>query len=327
MTAIAIGGYFGWENSTGGGLDWLRRATSYQSARCAIVAFLRVAKPKRIWVPNYICGAVNDALTAVGVSVKRYPLSSTWSVPSDLFLDAGDWLLCVDYFGICRTQTEAILERFGPERVLVDASQSLFHKPREKETAVYSPRKFVGVPDGGLLLTDLELPPPGEADEVSSLIRCKHLRSRSEGRVADGHLQFQTAEESLKNCEPMAMSKLTAALIDSVDAEGIAERRVANYGLLASQLSMYGTNVPELRSNTVPLCCPVADIEAPRKRKELAAKGIYTPSYWPDSIIPEDDTYGLRLRDATLFLPCDQRYAAPEMLQVVSSLLQIKDRP
>ena len=169
MSEIAIGGYFSWEQGAGTGLVWLRTAAGYQSARCAIVAALRAAQPVRVWAPHYICGAVNDALAASDVAVQRYPLSSEWGPPARLALETGDWLLCVDYFGICRPQIEMVLNKFGSERVLVDASQSLFHKTRAGETAVYSPRKFLGIPDGGLLTTELELPAPPEADEQEDL--------------------------------------------------------------------------------------------------------------------------------------------------------------
>jgi len=327
MTAVAIGGYFGWEHDAGVGLEWLRRASRYQSARCAIVALLRAVRPRRIWAPNYICGAVNDALLASGTHVKRYPLSSTWGVSSDIDMESGDWMFCVDYFGISRFEVEAALDRFGSQCVLVDASQSLFYRPRAEESVIYSPRKFAGVPDGGLLIAGVDLPLPREADEGDSRGRCAHLLSRAEGRVEEGYRQFLSAEESLNNCEPVAMSALTAKAIDKLNAQGISRQRVANYELLASQLSLHGMNVPSLPHEAVPLCCPVSHLNASRMRKELAARGVYTPAYWPDAVVPADDPYGLMLRDATLFLPCDQRYGAPEMTQVVSSLLQIKDPP
>ena len=320
MTSFAIGGYFAWEQGVGSGLDWLCGAKSFQSARCAIVAVLRIAKPARIWVPNYICGAVNDALAASGVEVQRYPLSSEWALPPDVELESSDWLLCVDYFGICGPQIEAALDRYGPRRVVVDASQSLFHRIRAGETAIYSPRKFVAIPDGGLVCTDSSLPAPSEANENDSVARCAHLHSRAEGRVEEGYLQFQKAEASLENCEPVAMSRLTASLLNSQDAEAIAARRIENYRFLATSLTQRGFVVPQLPNAAVPLCCPVIGVDAERLRRALVKRCIFTPRYWSDTAIPIDDAIAVGLRDHALFLPCDQRYTPKDLISVVGAL-------
>lgn len=318
-----IGGYFALEPATGDGLRWAETAVDYQSARCAIAAILQAAKPKAVWVPHYICGAVNDAVAASGVRARHYALAEDFGVPESVEPDPSDWLLCVDYFGTCGPAVDRASRKFGAERILVDASQALFHGRRPGSAVVYSPRKFVGVPDGGLLLSSLDIPPPRKAQEADSLARSRHLRTRLSGGVEAGYAEFLQAEESLRSCEPVAMSGLTQGLLGSIDFARVADRRVSNYRRMAGELARHGLAVRPLHEGAVPLCCPLHDVEAVKLRQDLAARRIFTPTYWPDAALPENDRVAVLLRDRTLFLPCDQRYGEAEVMRVVRTVLEL----
>lgn len=317
-----IGGYFSLETGTGPGLPLLESAVGYQSARSALAAVLRAAKPKAVWVPHYICSAVTDAVAAAGVRLRRYELAENLGVPEGLDPGASDWLLCVDYFGTCGAAVADSIRKFGPERILVDASQALFHEGQRAGVVVYSPRKFVGVPDGGLLVSSLKLPPPRKADEADSLARSRHLRTRLSGLVEAGYAEFLVAEESLRSCEPVAMSELTRRMLGSIDFARIAGLRASNYRRMAGEFARHGLAVRPLPRGAVPLCCPVHDVDAARLRQDLAARRIFTPTYWPDATLPDTDRVAVSLRDRTLFLPCDQRYGETEVMRVVRAVLE-----
>jgi hypothetical protein len=319
---IAIGGYFALERDIGTGLTWLDDATGYQSARSALAAVLDVARPAIVWAPNFICGAINDTLRSTGVQVRRYARTESLGVPDKVDPSPADLLICVDYFGINAIAVDQAIDRFGIGNILVDASQSLFLRHRPGGTTIYSPRKFFGIPDGGLLRTSRKLPPLSAAAETDSLARSRHLVCRWAGLVDVGYAMFQAAEESLSGCEPVAMSRLTDALLRSIDVGAAVERRVRNYQGLAALLRPSGFEIPCLPSGAVPLCCPVRCHDAIRVRRELTAQHIFTPTYWPDAVIPDTDHVALGLRDRTVYLPCDQRYAEPELLRIASSLLE-----
>ena len=318
----AIGGYFALERGHGTGLPWIDTATAYQSARSALAAVLTALRPSAVWVPNFICGAVNDALRSSEVPVRRYRLSVTLGVPEEVILAATERLICVDYFGINAAAIEQALDRFGTDKILVDASQSLYFHPRDGGTAVYSPRKFLGVPDGGLLRTTQRVPAAREPAESDSIGRSAHLLYRLAGLVDGGFTKFQEAEASLAGCEPLAMSRLTDALLRSIDLERVAEARVRNYRSLASQLLLAGIEASALPSGAVPLCVPVGCADATPVRRKLVAQRIFTPTYWADAVLPDDDHVGLRLRDRTVYLPCDQRYGDAELQRIANSMIR-----
>jgi hypothetical protein len=321
----AIGGYFALELGGGRGIPWLDNAVGYQSARSALSAVLRATKPNAVWVPHYICGAVDDALRSASVTVRRYALSDALGVPIDLKVAATDTVICVDYFGICGAEVDRALDRFGSARVIVDASQSLFLSHRLGSIVIYSPRKFLGVPDGGLVLGAQQLAPLQAAIEGESIARSQHLLWRLAGYVEAGYGAFRAAEDSLSSCEPHAMSCLTHTLLRMADMDAVATKRVRNYERLAQLLDSEGFHVPSLPTDAIPLCCPVTCNNAASVRRELTSKRIFTPSYWPDAVLPEEDRAAHRLRDGTVYLPCDQRYGDAEMERIARCVIELKE--
>jgi hypothetical protein len=237
-------------------------------------------------------------------------------IGSDVVLEPGDWVLCVDYFGLSGASVAEALSRFPAGRVVIDAAQSLFLTDQRALAVFYSPRKFVGLPDGGLLVTSLRIELPAKI-ERGSIRRCEHLLMRLDGRAEEGHPEFQKAERSLSEMILRRMSNLTATLLRSIDYNAVAARRRENYTLLAKQLGGFGEYAISLNADAVPLCYPLVGVNADRLRGLLSAHRIYTPRYWPDIL----ETNGLSswerlLLDQTVFLPCDQRYHLSEMAQL-----------
>ncbi len=320
LPARTIGGYFPLERGTSEGSHWLELAIGYQSARSALAAVIAARRPRIVWVPNFVCGVVNDTLRSTGVETRRYALTELWGVPQEVTLGSDDCLLCVDYYGINGTSINRAIDRYGVDRVLVDAAQSLFHLHRPGGTTIYSPRKFLGVPDGGLVRTTLALRSSSEADESESVARCQHLLYRLAGSVEKGFKKFQEAEATLSGCAPVGMSGLTRALLCTIDLQSIARRRIENYQCLAEALRRLDLETVPLAVDEVPLCCPVRVDEAAALRLALAARAIFTPTYWPEAVIPESDSVASTLRDRTLNLPCDQRYTSDDMQYMVDVL-------
>lgn len=318
---MAIGGYFQLERSKGSGPTWLSTATPFQSARSAMAAFISKREPDAIWAPFYICGVVNDLLQASGIPIHRYHLTEGRGVPRDVDLGPADLLICVEYFGLSATAVNDAIGRFGVDRVLVDASQSFYYRPPAGCTAVYSPRKFVGVPDGGLVVTPGCLSVEEPADETASAFRYRHLLTRSSGQVEEGYGQFQESEASLKGCPPRRMSNLTQEMLNSIDFDSVASRRITNYDILIHAFLGFALQTIPRQENVVPLCFPLMGVHADHLRPKLAEHRIFAPAYWPDAGIPKSDRVANRLHRDTLYLPCDQRYGEIEMEKMIKILL------
>ena len=100
---------------------------------------------------------------------------------------------------------------------------------------------------------------------------------------------------------------------------------MANYRLLQETLSSQGFKLKPLPPASIPLCFPVFDVDAPKIRKHLIQRGIFTPTYWSERQPPASDPVARPLRDRTVYLPCDQRYGAPEMARLVDNLLGLEE--
>lgn len=307
-SARAIGGYFGLCLGTGTLPAHFTVALAVQSGRVALALALPPT-PATLWLPAYFCPPVARALAATGWHLVPYALDEGGGPGEDVQPSVGDRVLLVDYFGLTGDTVRRGVARFGAERVIVDASLALFASPLPGVPTVYSPRKFTGLPDGGLLLaaqvpTTLVAP-----DEAVSALRSRHLLLRAAGDVQGGRAPYAEAETSLDtDLLPRRMSMLTARLWAAFDFEDAARRRRANYDRLTAGLRERGFELPLHAAGAVPLCCPVLGLDPAAARPRLAADGIFCATYWPGLSLPSGDVYGRRLAEATTFLPCDQRY-------------------
>lgn len=314
----AIGGYFELElprTETTLHDDALR----FQSSRAAFLALLRAMRPTAVWMPWYICDAMLEPLRMTGTPVKRYRLDAELRAQS-VDVAQGELLLYVNYFGLCSQQVDDVLSRFPRERVVIDNAQALFAQPADCLATLYSPRKFLGVPDGGYLVTQQPIAMP-EATDDASLLRCGHLLTRLAKDAEAGYADYAAAEESLKHQEPLRMSALTQRLLAGVDYESVRARRVENFAFLHEKLQRYNRFTFRYDEHAVPLCYPFFGVPT-GVREALRAQRIYTPTYWPDVATAEGaPDFERSLPDSTLCLPCDQRLTHNDLAPMVQHLL------
>jgi hypothetical protein len=329
--AIAIGGYFELELPRGTG-EYHADALRFQSSRAAFLALLQARRPSAVWVPWYICDSVIEPLRMAGTLVKRYEIDRNLYVKrADVAQE--EWLLYVNYFGLCDRQVADVLRRFPHQRVVIDNAQAFFAPPQQCLANLYSPRKFIGVADGGYLITREHVETPQEIDN-GTLARSPHLLKRIGADAESGYADYAAAEESLKLQPPRRMSTFTQRILASVDYEEIKTRRIANFDYLHSRLGRYNQFSLIRAEHAVPLCYPFSGAPV-GLRAELQRQRIYTPSYWPDMERPVDamrenatnsapamPEFERSLPETTLFVPCDQRIDSEQLERVAQRILE-----
>lgn len=312
----SIGGYFGLEPPAQAKLPHAP-AVYLQSARAALHALLEYLQPRRLWLPLYVCGVVPDVAKSLGVECAHYRLDEQLRPDPLPELEDGDFLLVVDFFGLHRDAVEWVQAQVDPAQLIVDNAQSLYAPPAVAAGTIYSPRKFLAVPDGGILVSSHAVSSPAEVDTHSSM-RIEPMQLRSMGRVAEGYAAFQQAEQSLADSRPLQMSGLTQCLLAAQDHAQVRSQRRSNYASLLQALgsaSGLRARVPTLPADAVPLCCPVmAPVAVAAVRAALAEEGIFLPRYWPDVPAPQAaESVESQLLEHCLFLPVDQRYGQADM--------------
>lgn len=312
----AIGGYFELE-LPGGNSFYHDDALLYQSARGAFRALLKVEQPKRVLVPAFVCDSMLSPLIDEGIEYLWYDLDESLDVPDSINLNNNDLLLYVNYYGVCQAQVEHLIERYPPKQIVLDFSQAFFDPPRHQVLAtIYSPRKFFGVPDGGMLITKAEVDSPMDAD-TGSINRMTHLLKRLYEQPEISYPDYLQAEKSLEDSTPKTMSGLTKRLLESVDYKHAQEKRKENFSYFHSRLGLINEFLVDESRLEAPLCYPlITNIKG--LRHYLIQNRIFVPTYWQDASERVSRSWNEKMIEGLLPIPLDQRYGKQDLKRIVT---------
>lgn len=315
LQSDAIGGYFSLE------LPKLKEhyhpeLLNFQSARAAFYALLEAGSPRKVWMPYYICDSMLSPLHEIGVPISFYSLNSDFSIKDDIELLDCEWILYVNYFGICGAEQNRLLSKYPKEQLVFDHSQAFFQKPLDCLATIYSPRKFFGVPDGGMLSTQLKIRNDFARDE-SSYDRTKHLLKRACFTPEKGYADYQVAESTLQNCQPKGMSVFTDHLLKTIDYTTVKDQRNNNFWYLHEALASVNKVQIDRKYVDGPMVYPFLTDNVSLK-SEFIQRRIFIPTYWPE--VEQRSNSGMfehKLLACLNALPCDQRYTANEMDKIL----------
>ena len=134
------------------------------NARSALRLLLDEIKPARIWLPSFLCPAILT-VTAGKAPHSFYEPGLNLRTAERRWVrkvDEKDFVILVDYFGF-RSDPELVEELLDQGAILLeDACQALLTEDvgLGSDFVLFSPRKFVGVPDGGILSAREDIPLP-----------------------------------------------------------------------------------------------------------------------------------------------------------------------
>ena len=322
-----------------------------QNGRAALLTALRdaccAARLMDAWLPSYLCASMVQPFRQSGLQVHYYPVDNHL-VPVDgpWTLAVGDRsvVLYVDYFGFPVSTTAQTLAKQQHDRgavTILDITHSIFNTaPNEIPTSSYavaSLRKWVGLPDGGLIWkrgSRFSIPLDvdstdggfGRARLVAGLMKglyCDGILSQKDGYRA----LFGMAEDIADDCTAaVPMSRVSRTMWGQLDAASIVCARRANYAVLASGMSrLRCLHLLEeaLPQGVCPLGCPVVSSYRDDLRIFLTSHSVYCPIHWQ---LPDEVKTGFpasqSLSTTILTLPCDQRYTTDDMDRVVTLLTE-----
>ncbi|MCF2901349.1 hypothetical protein E5N72_04235 [Pseudoalteromonas sp. MEBiC 03607] len=275
----------------------------FQSARAALYAYLEAKKIEMLYLPDYICDSIFPAIESLKIEIKFYSVSELL-LPKQQFLNIDDVrsrVILVNYFGLLTKPIKEFVNQ-NPRLFIVDNSQALFAEHIEGTVSIYSPRKFVGIPDGGYLLASCDIPMPNERFDSSPYL--SHLLLRASGDVSKGYEKFLSAERALDSFYPKRISQISSYILASTNKEKIIHSRKSNYEYFQRKFDEANKlNLP--LNDQVPLCYPLKlDFPVNEICEALIKKSIFLPRYWPSKYNGE---VGMGMFDKTLFLPIDER--------------------
>jgi dTDP-4-amino-4,6-dideoxygalactose transaminase len=304
------------------------------NARSAIRLLVAAVRPSSVWLPSYLCEAL---VRGVGPSqrIRWYPMDGRLR-PSKLAwlsqVRPTDMVVAVDYFGFRAPIDMMEGARARGAFVLEDASQALLTMGAGDgaDAVVFSPRKFVGVPDGGILQLDprieLTCGPLAAAPEVWGRVTREAAMRRAEfDRGADdrGWYGLFGEAEATAPVGAYSMSEMSRRLLaTAIDYGEVGRARRANFRTLAGLLPEQAL-LPDLHEGVVPLGFPIRIADRDRVRDALFAAEIYPPTHWPlEGVVPPTFAASHELARSILTLPCDQRYGPVEMARMAEAVLR-----
>ncbi len=289
----------------------------YESARSCLYALIRAVGARRVHTPSYICAAVPQAIAAAGCALEPYAIDRDFEMSGDIDFQNGDLILLVNYYGLCTASIERQLAKLPREAVVVDNSQAYFQLPFPCLASIYSPRKFLPVPDGGFIETEVALPQQAP-DEEASFCRIRYQLKRVGSEPQGSRSDYLAAEESLEKPTLRAMSALTRALTRATDQNFIIKRRRDNFRAFADMLGINELGFD--LGNQVPLAYPLLLKNGSEARASLIQQRVFTPTYWPG--VEAANEFERHLAKNTVFLPIDHRYCARD-IEYITDMLSI----
>lgn len=289
------------------------------SGRSAFEYILRsLGEVKKVYLPFYTCHSLSEKLDQLGISCGFYSLDDRLEIaergrPAPR---PGEYVLYTDYFGIKRPYVQR-LHTLYPGRLIIDNATALFSPPLPDTPTFYSPRKFSGLPDGGVAYVP-GVPPELPERDVSYPTASFLLQSMDESLEAAADA-CEENERRLARAPLRAMSRLTEYLIHGIDYDRAARRRRQNYVHLHRTLGpLNKLAVPATLCG--PFCYPFRTNVA-ELRNFLIDRGIYIPTLWPHLLdSPYEGSTESKLARELIPLPVDQRYGRVEMESILEAV-------
>lgn len=304
-----IGGYF--ELECGHNAPYHNNALKFNSGRNALRYMIQQLAIKKIFVPYYTCPVVWQAINAENCQIIPYDIDENFTPTTEF--QKNDFVLYNNYFGICGNNVAELAAQYS--NLIVDNAQA-FYASLQGRAAFYSPRKFFGLPDGGLLIAE-DIAKPN-CEQSTSFDKCSHLLKRHDLGAADGYNNFKQNDASLDNAPIFAMSKLTEALCGNIDYQMAKKIRLQNFAFLHQNLKHINKIATNPATNDVPMVYPLATNNFDLRQKLIANK-IFVARYWPVEKGCDCMTSALsdKMAETIIPLPIDQRYNIDDMNRIL----------
>jgi len=310
-----------------------RNYAAFVNARSAFTALAAQFPAAAVWLPAFLCTVMLQGLDAG--RVRFYPVRNGFQPDLD-FLNgepkAGDLVLIPAYFGLPTSQEMRTFAARRPDlRLVEDRAQALAPGgPMWADWRLFSPRKLLGVADGGILIArddDAVLPMPDKHADAVDLWAAPLLRYEDpEVRRNDAWYAANRAKESGMACAPQAMTRMSLSLLSRTSLQSLAGPRIRNWRRLDLRLKPWSALPGGADS---PLLGYVIRVDADLRDKALRAlhaDRIFATVHWTEIAGPADDFRREQSWTRELMtLPCDHRYDEAEMDMIgarVAELLQ-----
>ena len=321
----AIGGYFGMEELSGKCNSFIHEGGVLLNLGRNAFRYILNAVPDKIeklYIPYYTCPVVWEHLFFSGM-LWFYHIDKNFEIAEDIELGKHDYIVVNNYFGIKDQYIATLSKKYG-NHLIIDNAQAFFAPAIPDTYAFYSPRKFFGVPDGGVAYLANDAKQIWREEQDDSSDRLMHLQLRKEKGAEAGFATYQLNESKLDKLPMQLMSDYTYNVLRGIDYAAAIEKRRANFRMLHGALGeMNALQLPSMDTFVCPMVYPfIPKKENATLRKKLQGQRIYTATYWPKLVELNHGTFEEGLAKILIPLPVDQRYGEEEMKYVANTVVE-----
>jgi len=305
-----IGGYF--ELELPQGEEYHNNAIRLNTGRNALEYVLRAKQYKMVYLPYYTCDVMLEPIKKLDLNFEFYNIDENFQPIFDFSrVKAIDVFVYTNYFGVCDNQVFKISKQC--KNLIIDNSQAFFSKPLHGIDTFYSPRKFFGVADGAYLYTNKELEIEFEQD--ISLNRVEHLLGRIEEGAEAYYQKFKENDDSLTGQSIKEMSKLSHRMLQGIDYNIAAIKRIGNFKFLHKALKELNLLDININNDFTPMVYPFLCENGDKLHAKLIKNKIFVATYWPNlkGVHLFSNNFENLLINQLLPLPIDQRYSIEQM--------------
>ena len=305
-------------------LELPTKASNYHSGAIALTTgrsclhlILKRCRPSKIYFPFYTCNATYEPAKLCGVTQEYYGINEQLEPITFPKLNANEFFLYVNYFGIKNTAVDELIQLYGCQ-LIIDNTQAFFQTKYPTPWSFNSARKFFGVPDGAYLYSKFNLNPQLEPN---LRVQYQHLIERLIGNLDSAYPIFQDNERILDS-SIMSPSPLSLRLLENIDYKAVKERRNQTFKFVHNYVGQYNNIDIDVGSIDGPMCYPLITSK-PIDKKQLYEYGFFIPVYWKEILEKHVSGFEIEKYIASHLtaIPVDQRYYSADLLPLLNCLL------
>ena len=328
-----------WEKTNKGKTtqDKFQDAYCLRSGRDALKAIAREYTPRIVFVPALACDSMVFPFELYGHTVHYYRLNKDYSIDQDSIKlnEEPALFLYMDYFGLPSIKDEDLekLRKKGNVVFIEDRTHNLIWERTSSFTPDYiiaSLRKWIAVPDGGLLWGKISKSLENDTSFSSTRLKAQcmrhmYLENGDEEIKTEFRKIFSEVSDIMDHDEPSAMSAYSYAIAKKTDWDRVRSARRNNAEVLISilQTSPY---ISFIQKNAGYSDLYVAFTVKKRDviQALLSKEGIFNTIIWP---LNDEQRKHCEVSDFTeknmLAAPCDQRYTVEDMKYIGQEIVRV----
>lgn len=311
-----IGGYFELERFYG--KEYYPDALAVNCGRNAAVLVAKLRGYKRVYLPDFLCSSVGEALMQNSIDIQIYNIGNDLRPIFNNDLHNDEAIYIVNYYGQLRDDIDKFKCKW--KNIIWDNAQDFFFRPSDIDS-VYTCRKYFGVTDGGYVLFNGEndfLQEYNLLEQDESFERLRYAAGRFERSASEFYSMSVENNKLFENESVKRMSQLTHNFLRAIDYKRVKGIRTENFTALHDKLKTCNLFC-DLFVPDGAFMYPFRINNGAKLRKHLQEHKIFVPKLWPDVC---DSGCAAELADSIVPIPCDQRYDIKDMNYIVDHIFK-----